>query len=571
MRSRNFRRNQSERARGVLPFDHPYVFGGADGLTESEWEIHTVAYHADGNFYGILLTEIPVKGPTIPTIIIARRVGLTDTELTEVPLSSLPPVSFFSVDYFGAGFEATGRVFCNQAMNGWTLVVKRYAGMGRIPRYPRREMFAQSLQTNGFAIRGSELPYAGGIGTDQLAWKRVDTTLVRKHELIEHGITDGKSRIIGYKFNYATNAFNRRDVSMLPYDSHVRVAGDSYWYSTKFMDGTLQFKAMKYGTTGRWAGFGEGGFFFSENGLAWEAASNSPIGANCIEFGGSGSGFFIAGGIQALTPFGNSVAISDDGDTWTDYAAPQAFTCIRWVPWLDLFVACAEGIYTSPDGQTWTQRVASSGQFKSIAFTPSDATLPSVIIVGHDGGSGFPQIKQSVDGITWFTRTAPATGSWNNVEYGNGYFVAFRIDVAANASNAFMRSADGITWSGFSTAFTAEPRAMLFAMGMHIAAASAATGGLESILFSSDGGTTWNANLSPRGGGSIDGSFQSPIASDGTFICIASYNGDFDGQIWHTGKRFWDDTHLSLISDIGIFDEESFPASVYILHKQAAT
>ncbi|TXH18802.1 MAG: hypothetical protein E6R03_01575, partial [Hyphomicrobiaceae bacterium] len=173
---KNIRENQSLKAQG-LTYRFPKTIGGESGEIETEWETHTVEYHADGDFYGIILEEMAVKGSGIPTPLIYRKVGEAYTELTELPLSTIPPVGFYAIDYHGTGFESTSRVFMHEDMDGWTIVVKRYAGLGRVPLRPRRNVFVQNALRVQGAILGNETAYAGAINStrEQLAIKEIIT------------------------------------------------------------------------------------------------------------------------------------------------------------------------------------------------------------------------------------------------------------------------------------------------------------------------------------------------------------------------------------------------------------
>jgi hypothetical protein len=100
------------------------------------------------------------------------------------------------------------------------------------------------------------------------------------------------------------------------------------------------------------------------------------------------------------------------------------------------------GVMTSPEGITWTSRVAAVAN-----ATWYGVTFANGIFVAVGFKSSVPNaVMTSSDGINWTARNSVASQSdaWNDVTFGNGIFVA----VADDRTYRVMTSSDGITWTG---------------------------------------------------------------------------------------------------------------------------
>jgi hypothetical protein len=146
----------------------------------------------------------------------------------------------------------------------------------------------------------------------------------------------------------------------------------------------------------------------------------------------------------------HNFATSPDGVTWTVRVSPgQFYNTICWSPRLHLFYAVGDsggGTFTaatSPDGATWTTGVLpnSSQSYKSAVWVPE---LALFIVGGYDG------IYSSPDATTWTQRSTDALGA-----YGIGavcwspsrqLLIAGGID--NGRTNNVSTSPDGVTWTG---------------------------------------------------------------------------------------------------------------------------
>lgn len=173
------------------------------------------------------------------------------------------------------------------------------------------------------------------------------------------------------------------------------------------------------------------------------------VGAKTIAYG---AGLFVV-------PYGNYVATSPDGQTWTVRALGLSFG----EDWSSIiyangrFVAVSQARFgqsasqvaiTSPDGITWTQRtMPTSTEWQDVAFGNG-------LFLAVSRASG--RAATSPDGATWTARTL-VNRSWSGVIFGNGRFVIHA--GGTSQSNELTHSTDGInfTFSGVSGIYLPVP------------------------------------------------------------------------------------------------------------------
>jgi len=165
------------------------------------------------------------------------------------------------------------------------------------------------------------------------------------------------------------------------------------------------------------------------------------------------------------------------GETWTARSAStvDSWQSITYGNGLFVAVASSDGVMTSPDGITWTDR-----------FTT--ATLYSVTYGnGQFVAVGGSVVRTSPDGINWTSRINGPVGSndWRSVTYANGMYVAVGIN------NAIMTSPDGITWTQRSSVQTAAWYSVTYGNGLFVA-----TGGTNNLIITSPDGINWTSRNS---------------------------------------------------------------------------
>jgi len=156
----------------------------------------------------------------------------------------------------------------------------------------------------------------------------------------------------------------------------------------------------------------------------------------------TGSDFYLAYSSYGL------VMTSSDGTSWTGHAVLLGLSQVTYGA--GVFVGIAgDDIVSSTDGLSWTIRYASSGSMSSVTFSWSgSAFAPNnmFVAVGYNNG-----IYSSPDGITWTPRTCPAalTGtSWRTVSAVQHFATLDASYMMVAAAGAFMcYSTNGTTWA----------------------------------------------------------------------------------------------------------------------------
>lgn len=175
------------------------------------------------------------------------------------------------------------------------------------------------------------------------------------------------------------------------------------------------------------------------------------------------------------------------------------------------------GVWTSPDGMTWTRRHAYTEPLARIAYGNG-------VFVGIQSWWN-SNVVRSTDGITW-TDHAGATpfAPWNDLTFGNGTFVAVTEDTA----NRAMTSPDGITWTARTIPGSEQWNAVAYGNGRFVAVAinwDCTT----CAAVSTDNGATWTTNAG------FGGNYADITFAKGLFVGIRAV-GEIatspDGVTW---------------------------------------
>jgi hypothetical protein len=161
--------------------------------------------------------------------------------------------------------------------------------------------------------------------------------------------------------------------------------------------------------------------------------------------------FVAVGGIPGYGGSPGGIYTSPDGVTWTQRSVPTGTSNLRDVIWANSqYVAVGDvgTVLTSPDGVTWTKRTVASTTYylRSIAWGNS-----TYVAVGQTApGFSNAVILTSSDGITWTYRTAADLNRTKTcVIYANSQFIAVSVFGAYIET-----SSDGITWTEIYTNIT---------------------------------------------------------------------------------------------------------------------
>ena len=161
-----------------------------------------------------------------------------------------------------------------------------------------------------------------------------------------------------------------------------------------------------------------------------------------------------------------TVMLTSPGVNWTYLTTSPAATCtactfysitiksITWSGTQFVAVALSGAIFTSPDGITWTTRLAgvsygvtSYGSLMSVSWSPSLSRYVAV---------GVGNIMTSSDGITWTPNTSGAISTsflyrviWSGTQFiavGNAGIITSG-GLSLTSANAILTSPDGLTWT----------------------------------------------------------------------------------------------------------------------------
>jgi hypothetical protein len=155
-----------------------------------------------------------------------------------------------------------------------------------------------------------------------------------------------------------------------------------------------------------------------------------------------------AGGRRSNSLTGTfAVRPNDSGERWTVRSLPLpsgSTVTLRRVRWLaSQFVAVGEGIFTSPDGISWTERQGGvTSRLEDVAWKDGQ-----FVAVGGDG-----TVLTSPDGATWTRQVTPAV-QWpelSGVAASGDRFVAVGrqyIPVSGDHVSLILTSTDGAVWT----------------------------------------------------------------------------------------------------------------------------
>jgi hypothetical protein len=294
------------------------------------------------------------------------------------------------------------------------------------------------------------------------------------------------------------------------------VNGGTSWTAVSLFSTSGQ--AIAYGLQ-RLVAVGQGGntLITSENGTTWTTVASpfSTIGYDIIfdetKWIGVGQG-------------GATLAYSGVGGSWTTVSG--VFTTAGYGLLYDstnqLYIAAGEGtntLATSVDGINWTGTspltTRSYGAGGPATYTDNSATLfvsrnvgtlPSSFFVGNNsnytnyiiynnriyiGGSPSGKIGYSYDGRTWTQTYAGFSSSYavNDIQYGNGVYIASCGSNYSSPTNTLAISTDGFNWSG-KILHNGGTFFCRYGNGIWVASGATSNSSYRTV-FSTDNGTTW--------------------------------------------------------------------------------
>jgi hypothetical protein len=225
-----------------------------------------------------------------------------------------------------------------------------------------------------------------------------------------------------------------------------------------------------------------------------------------------------------------SIFTSPDGNTWTNHTS-------RTTGWLQgvaygngQFVVVGEQgpapsddatIVTSPDGLTWSDRSPPTAYPSAVAYGNG-----RFVAVGINGA-----ILTSFDGINWSSTTSAPAEDLHGITYGNHQFVAVGFD-ERNETGAALSSPNGVTWTRHAGT-TNNLSAITYGNGQFVAVGGSAYyyyPNSHSTILASPDGNTWTS----RNPGTTN-TLEGIIYGNNLFVAVGSDSTvltSVDGMTW---------------------------------------
>ncbi|HTR41006.1 MAG TPA: hypothetical protein VMH87_05275 [Pseudomonadales bacterium] len=225
------------------------------------------------------------------------------------------------------------------------------------------------------------------------------------------------------------------------------------------------------------------------------------------------NGTFVASGWDYYG--GNNLYSSTDGSNWTPHTTTIA-NLYRVTYGGGLFVAVGDGIslwsggptnkniYTSPNGITWTARVA--GTPTGTADRLTDIAYGAGIFVAVGGG----YFHTSTGGTSW-VRNASSYPLAGNVSYCNGLFIA------PSGPGTNLMSTDGTTWSVRTNNTSAIFGRVVYTNGLYLALSNSILQSTSTAIFTSTNGTNWVQRNLP---GPTNALLAALVFANGRFVVV---------------------------------------------------
>lgn len=178
-----------------------------------------------------------------------------------------------------------------------------------------------------------------------------------------------------------------------------------------------------------------------------------------------------------------SIRSDNDGASWTHASNGRAYS-VEYYAAGGLFVRGSSDIHTSPDGITWTPRLAAPAGVGVAGIAISGGTLVAVPAFGWMSGTAYAW--RSVDGTTWSAIAAlPQRPTYHVASDGAGRFVACTV-----GGGVVYSADDGVTWApGAAPAGATESGPVVWDGAEFLAVFR--TGAAEWKAFTSPTGATW--------------------------------------------------------------------------------
>lgn len=136
--------------------------------------------------------------------------------------------------------------------------------------------------------------------------------------------------------------------------------------------------------------------------------------------------------------------VSDDGVTFTTIAQATDADNIVWIHEQQQWIAVGDGVWTSPDGTTWTQRIVGGAWF-DVAYTPFLGAINIGRLVVFANGATQPRYSDDA-GVTWTTITDIPGGAQTDSDWVEWDEYTEKFLATINGGGALIYSSNGINW-----------------------------------------------------------------------------------------------------------------------------
>jgi hypothetical protein len=487
----------------------------------------TTAPEAEGNFggFGYITNSNTAQGGTSTQITVAATDGETSTAYIgmKVYLTGGTAVGQFGIiDTYNSGTKVATVIKESDGTSGWDHLV---------PGTTIASPDASTTYTIEPRITFSAPPYSSTARTLATSTTWSDVTYSGVYESFENTSQDSTSGSgTGATFDITkkgTKYLVRLDQGGTGYVrlNTITIQGSNLGGANTTNDITITVTSVNSSNGAIQAfdfeGVGHGGYFvalpsasgntvnYSEDANSWTSVTTLPVSTTWTSIAG--------GRLTATETAGNFVT----GRSYT-------ITLTGDTPWLTI------GSSSIVAGTTFV--ATGAGSFGTIAGT---AKPNAARIIAIAGGSGIDDTAFSEDGgATWTAGgNLPSTGSWSDVGYGAGKWMAVR-----SGSNAAAITSDGgVTWTATvsnlpsSTTWTS----VAYGGGYWVAIAS----GGSAVAYSDDDGTTWSS-----GTGLSSSDWTSITYGNNRFVAVSNTTGT-KAAISIDGGATWTETTLPASKD----------------------
>jgi hypothetical protein len=188
-----------------------------------------------------------------------------------------------------------------------------------------------------------------------------------------------------------------------------------------------------------WVGVSENGPITRSSDLVTFTASQTVGAARSIKYINE-LDLWIAGGRTSQGSGNLAMFTSTDGINFTTQSTPSVSTMIEDITWngsLAVAVGAGAVLITSPNGTSWTQRTAATGDWHGVGYSPQ---LGLFVAGGLNG-----QIATSSNGIDW--NTTAVAGSWRRFAWSP----TLNLFIGTRVGSTIAYSSDGGTWTASSS------------------------------------------------------------------------------------------------------------------------